>query len=121
MDLVKSTLIWVKWVKTTMHLQPKHGRPCTNCSFVGFVFVEANVKKWGLAPIQGTMAPPPAYGLEGGSILLASSSGNRDEVDSSHTPIRLPAETQFTASGSTSRAIHPPPYSSFTIDMDDES
>ncbi len=36
----------------------------------GFVFIEANVKKWGLAPMVGTLAPPPAYGHEGGSILI---------------------------------------------------
>jgi hypothetical protein len=34
------------------------------------VFVEANVKKWGLAPVNGTLAPPPAYGYEAGSLLL---------------------------------------------------
>lgn len=34
------------------------------------MFVEANVKKWGLAPVQGTLAPPPAYGFEAGSFLL---------------------------------------------------
>lgn len=39
----------------------------------GFVFIEANVKKWGLAPMMGTLAPPPAYGLERGSILLLES------------------------------------------------
>lgn len=38
----------------------------------GFVFIEANVKKWGLAPMVGTLAPPPAYGSERGSILLAA-------------------------------------------------
>ncbi|OAD79118.1 hypothetical protein PHYBLDRAFT_99904, partial [Phycomyces blakesleeanus NRRL 1555(-)] len=47
--------------------------PCevhVNLGQMGFVFVEANVKKWGLAPIQGTLAPPPAYGAEAGSMLL---------------------------------------------------
>ncbi|KAK4057126.1 Protein ssh4 [Microbotryomycetes sp. JL221] len=42
----------------------------------GFVFIEANVKKWGLAPMIGTLAPPPAYGSEGGSILLQSAATN---------------------------------------------
>ncbi|KAK4686522.1 Ran-binding protein 9/10, partial [Tremellales sp. Uapishka_1] len=41
----------------------------------GFVFIEANVKKWGLAPMVGTLAPPPAYGSERGSILLAAGYG----------------------------------------------
>lgn len=36
----------------------------------GFVFIEANVKKWGLAPMVGSLAPPPPYGSEQGSILL---------------------------------------------------
>lgn len=39
---------------------------------MGFVFIEANVKKWGLAPQTGSLAPPPPYGSEQGSILLDS-------------------------------------------------
>lgn len=49
--------------------------PCqihVNLGQSGFVFVEANVKKWGLAPPQGTLAPPPAYGIERDTILLAT-------------------------------------------------
>ncbi|WVQ83183.1 hypothetical protein IAT38_005322 [Cryptococcus sp. DSM 104549] len=52
--------------------------PCTihvNFGQAGFVFIEANVKKWGLAPMTGTLAPPPAYGSEGGSILLDAGYG----------------------------------------------
>lgn len=52
--------------------------PCTlhvNLGQAGFVFIEANVKKWGLAPMTGTLAPPPAYGSERGSILLESGYG----------------------------------------------
>jgi hypothetical protein len=30
------------------------------------------VKKWGLAPMTGSLAPPPPYGSEQGSILLES-------------------------------------------------
>jgi hypothetical protein len=47
--------------------------PCTvhvNFGQSGFVFIEANVKKWGLAPMTGSLAPPPPYGSEQGSILL---------------------------------------------------
>lgn len=43
-----------------------------NLGQAGFVFIEANVKKWGLAPMAGTLAPPPAYGHQTGSILLSS-------------------------------------------------
>lgn len=52
--------------------------PCSlhvNLGQSGFVFIEANVKKWGLAPSVGTLAPPPAYGSERGSILLEAGSG----------------------------------------------
>ena len=45
----------------------------------GFVFIEANVKKWGLAPMTGSLAPPPPYGSEQGSILL---DGGRDAQSS---------------------------------------
>ncbi|KAI0961489.1 hypothetical protein AcV7_000577 [Taiwanofungus camphoratus] len=49
--------------------------PCSvhvNLGQSGFVFIEANVKKWGLAPSVGTLAPPPPYGSERGSLLLAA-------------------------------------------------
>ncbi|KAI8096988.1 concanavalin A-like lectin/glucanase domain-containing protein [Halteromyces radiatus] len=65
--------------------------PCqvhVNLGQMGFVFVEANVKKWGLAPSQGTLAPPPAYGLENDTILLAagtSSSSTSNGIQSSST------------------------------------
>jgi len=58
--------------------------PCSvhiNFGQAGFVFIEANVKKWGLAPMTGTLAPPPRYGREDESILLDSgrqhTSGNQ--------------------------------------------
>lgn len=41
-----------------------------NFGQMGFVYIEANVKKWGLAPASGSLAPPPPYGSEQGSILL---------------------------------------------------
>ncbi|KAI8995574.1 SPRY-domain-containing protein [Trametes punicea] len=62
---------------TNWNLFPTIGAdgPCSihvNLGQSGFVFIEANVKRWGLAPSQGTLAPPPAYGSEAGSILLAT-------------------------------------------------
>lgn len=57
--------------------------PCTvhvNFGQLGFVFIEANVKKWGLAPMTGSLAPPPPYGSEQGSILLETGR------ESGHTP-----------------------------------
>lgn len=54
--------------------------PCNvhvNFGQMGFVFLEAQVKKWGLAPMTGSLAPPPPYGSEAGSILLE---GGREGV-----------------------------------------
>ncbi len=55
-----------------------NGPATINVNFgqAGFVFIEANVKKWGLAPMTGSLAPPPPYGSEQGSILLES--GRKD-------------------------------------------
>ncbi|KAF9327943.1 Rsp5p-dependent ubiquitination, sorting of cargo proteins at the multivesicular body [Linnemannia elongata] len=63
----------------TFNLFPTVGAngPCVlhvNLGQSGFVFVEANVKKWGLAPASGSLAPPPAYGSLRGSILLETGS-----------------------------------------------
>lgn len=41
-----------------------------NFGQAGFVYIEANVKKWGLAPAHGSLAPPPPYGAERDSVLL---------------------------------------------------
>ncbi|KAL8943162.1 MAG: hypothetical protein Q9211_001091 [Gyalolechia sp. 1 TL-2023] len=65
--------------------------PCTvhvNFGQSGFVFIEANVKKWGLAPMTGSLAPPPPYGSEQGSILLeAGRDGVQVNVDNYHNAI----------------------------------
>ena len=58
-----------------------------NFGQLGFVFIEANVKKWGLAPMMGSLAPPPPYGSEQGSILLE---GGRDR-DATPTASYVPA------------------------------
>lgn len=64
----------------------------------GFVFIEANVKKWGLAPVTGSLAPPPPYGSEQGSILLEtgtkdgaiSGQGRPHRPSVSGSPYRVP-------------------------------
>lgn len=65
--------------------------PCTvhvNFGQSGFVFIEANVKKWGLAPMTGSLAPPPPYGSEQGSILLeAGREGTQVNLGSYHGAI----------------------------------
>src|SRR5271155_232991 len=66
--------------------------PCTvhvNFGQLGFVFIEANVKKWGLAPTTGSLAPPPPYGSEQGSILLESGrEGTHTPRESGHSRTR---------------------------------
>ncbi|KAK9896112.1 SPRY-domain-containing protein [Cystobasidium minutum MCA 4210] len=83
-----------------------------NLGQAGFVFIEANVKKWGLAPMIGTLAPPPAYGSEGGSILLETATG--PQVPSGpyqsppHTSIVIdpaPAATTSSTSSSSTLAV----------------
>ncbi|KAG0202559.1 Rsp5p-dependent ubiquitination, sorting of cargo proteins at the multivesicular body [Mortierella sp. GBA30] len=68
--------------------------PCVlhvNFGQSGFVFVEANVKKWGLAPASGSLAPPPAYGSERGSILLEAGTTNTTTTMNTTTMVRGPA------------------------------
>ncbi|KAK7910936.1 hypothetical protein PG985_013417 [Apiospora marii] len=68
--------------------------PCivhVNFGQAGFVFIEANVKKWGLAPMTGSLAPPPPYGSEQGSILLES--GRKDGYSGS--PAGGPTYSQY--------------------------
>ncbi|KAH8102610.1 SPRY-domain-containing protein [Cristinia sonorae] len=86
----------------TWNLFPTIGAdgPCSvhvNLGQSGFVFIEANVKKWGLAPSVGTLAPPPAYGSERGSILLQAGG----EISPSPSSMGSPA-----AASSRSRRSH---------------
>ncbi|CEP14973.1 hypothetical protein [Parasitella parasitica] len=85
--------------------------PCqihVNLGQSGFVFVEANVKKWGLAPSQGTLAPPPAYGIEIDTILLATAGGQLSSSSSSR-----PVESD-------NYSMHSNRYSSTLITVDDD-
>lgn len=59
-----------------------------NFGQAGFVFIEANVKKWGLGPMLGTLAPPPAYGSERGSILLEAAGRSGDAEPGASTGSR---------------------------------
>lgn len=61
----------------------------------GFVFVEANIKKWGLAPVHGTLAPPPAYGLESDSLLLERGDGGSSRTmtnNNERQPLLMPQQ-----------------------------
>ncbi|GAA5846914.1 hypothetical protein JCM9279_006948 [Rhodotorula babjevae] len=82
--------------------------PCSvhvNLGQAGFVFIEANVKKWGLAPMMGTLAPPPAYGSERGSILLESAANPSSSTASSSSAAAAAAQRRRQhSSPSSSRA-----------------
>lgn len=85
--------------------------PCSvhvNLGQSGFVFIEANVKKWGLAPSIGTLAPPPAYGAERGSILLEA--GGERRRSSTPPPVTdVPSSSIGTPARRTHRSRRPKP------------
>lgn len=79
--------------------------PCSvhvNLGQAGFVHIEANVKKWGLAPSQGTLAPPPAYGSESGSILLQTGGVRTNAIPAGRRQRGSPPSVADTPGASTS-------------------
>ncbi|KAL1925641.1 uncharacterized protein VTP21DRAFT_524 [Calcarisporiella thermophila] len=106
--------------------------PCVvhvNFGQAGFVYIEANIKKWGLAPQEGTLAPPPAYGVDIDSILLDSGDRpNEPQADTSTTPTAVAARNSFSQGVlsmlpsdaqidiSLAEFLPPPPSYSSTID-----
>ncbi|GAA5856959.1 hypothetical protein JCM8547_008485 [Rhodosporidiobolus lusitaniae] len=77
-----------------------------NLGQAGFVFIEANVKKWGLAPMMGTLAPPPAYGSERGSILLEAAAAQASGSGNGHSHHRATASTSSSSGGAAGRRVH---------------
>ncbi|CAB4254503.1 similar to Saccharomyces cerevisiae YMR171C EAR1 Specificity factor required for Rsp5p- dependent ubiquitination and sorting of specific cargo proteins at the multivesicular body [Maudiozyma barnettii] len=58
--------------------------PCrvhVNFGTYGFVYIEANVKKWGYAKINGMKLPPPSYENYGQDTLLESGEEDNDDED----------------------------------------
>ncbi|MCH0628788.1 hypothetical protein JNB11_02235 [Kocuria palustris] len=51
-----------------------------NLGQMGFVFIEANVKKWGYAPLEGNGPAPPAYNKFNTDILLDRLEIDEDEL-----------------------------------------
>ncbi|BFZ59379.1 Protein ssh4 [Saitoella coloradoensis] len=96
----------------TVNLFPTVGAngPCSvhvNFGQGGFVYIEANVKKWGLAPMVGTLGAPPAYGVDGGSILLetATTPGESSADRPPYTPQASSTEVVRVTSGSSSSPL----------------
>ncbi|KAL3436662.1 concanavalin A-like lectin/glucanase domain-containing protein [Aspergillus tetrazonus] len=89
--------------------------PCTvhvNFGQLGFVFIEANVKKWGLAPMTGSLAPPPPYGSEQGSILLES--GRESAAHVAHRVYQDPSNAQTSSTVRIPPSVSPGPIRSPT-------
>lgn len=70
-----------------------------NLGQAGFVLIEGNVKKWGLAPMVGTLAPPPAYGHDKGSILIQAGYEPRQDTHPTGSSSRDPTLTTDRATG----------------------
>lgn len=51
-----------------------------NLGQMGFVFIEAQVKKWGFAPLEGSGPAPPAYNKFNSDILLERSEIDENEI-----------------------------------------
>ncbi|KAL5042837.1 hypothetical protein BDW71DRAFT_210846 [Aspergillus fruticulosus] len=89
--------------------------PCTvhvNFGQMGFVFIEANVKKWGLAPMTGSLAPPPPYGSEQGSILLET--GRESAAHAAHRVYQDPIYAQTSSTVRIPPSVSPGPIRSPT-------
>ncbi|KDQ63690.1 hypothetical protein JAAARDRAFT_119046 [Jaapia argillacea MUCL 33604] len=80
-----------------------------NLGQAGFVFIEANVKKWGLAPSIGTLAPPPAYGSERGSILLQAGGQITPRGVDAASPRSPPGASSLSPPRRTHRSRRPKP------------
>lgn len=78
----------------------------------GFVFIQANVKEWGLAPAQGSLAPPPAYGDQGDSLLLESTQPG-PSIPRSSAPPYVQRRASDDAHHSMRASSPPQPYSPF--------
>lgn len=86
--------------------------PCqvhVNFGQLGFVFIEANVKKWGLAPASGSLAPPPPYGSEQGDLLLEGGREGTPQPSGQYIPHALLHYTHVRSSSAQLRlGIRPP-------------
>jgi hypothetical protein len=72
-----------------------------NFGQAAFVYIEATVKKWGLAPAHGSLAPPPPYGAERDSVLLQSSHSGEGSAPPPPFPSTTDDEEPETSGGGT--------------------
>lgn len=90
-----------------------HANLYVNLGQDGFVFIQANVKEWGLAPAHGSLAPPPAYGDQEDSLLLESTysgrpttGGSEEAEDTPNTDMEAPPYVQRRASDDAHLSLH---------------
>ncbi|TID13529.1 hypothetical protein CANINC_004887 [Pichia inconspicua] len=85
----------------SLQIYPSLGttNPCridVNFGQMGFVFIEANVKKWGLGPLTGSRLPPPLYTKFNHDVLLDASDTEDFELpefeEVSNSGLNRPAE-----------------------------
>lgn len=97
--------------------------PCqvhVNLGQAGFVFVEANVKKWGLAQRQGTLAPPPMYGNHQDTILLAMGATSTADNDNNNNNASMLIDMNG-LTHNTANSYRPPPYNHHTHHINNTS
>ncbi|KAJ2875105.1 Protein ssh4 [Coemansia aciculifera] len=89
--------------------------PCSfsaNFGQRGFVFIEANVKRWGFGPVEGSIAPPPIYGANQNTILLEtaapSSEDDNDDDDDDNDDEADDERSEVDASNSNSHQLGMP-------------
>ncbi|KAG0665118.1 Rsp5p-dependent ubiquitination, sorting of cargo proteins at the multivesicular body [Maudiozyma exigua] len=76
--------------------------PCrihVNFGTYGFVYIEANVKKWGYGKINGMKLPPPSYENYGQDTLLESGAEDENDIEDEHSDF-IPRSTNSSSNSS---------------------
>ncbi|KAJ2415849.1 Protein ssh4 [Coemansia sp. RSA 2530] len=98
--------------------------PCSfsaNFGQRGFVFIEANVKRWGFGPVEGSIAPPPVYGANQNTILLETAAPSSEDDNSDDADSEEEADDERSDDDASNRNLRLPdvPTDSITIDIPD--
>ncbi|WBW75171.1 SPRY domain membrane protein, specificity factor required for ubiquitination Ear1 [Schizosaccharomyces osmophilus] len=81
--------------------------PCVvhvNLGQAGYVFIEANIKKWRLAPPVGSLAPPPSYSTPQPTVNWDTISESSAQTVT-QTDVNPPQNPQFNSSGNISGSL----------------
>lgn len=104
--------------------------PCrihVNFGTYGFVYIEANVKKWGYGKINGMKLPPPSYENYGQDTLLESGAEDEDDIDDESSEL-VPHSTNSSSNNNNvigeelrdqnGRLLPPPPGFEFSTSLE---